>query len=42
MTTLRNIGLTGAVAALALLAGCATGGPGSASAQPVLYPNATL
>lgn len=42
MTTLRNIGLTGAVATLALLAGCATGGPGSASAQPVLYPNATL
>jgi len=31
-----------AAAGFALLAGCATGGPGSASAQPVLYPNATL
>lgn len=31
-----------AAVGLTLLAGCATGGPGSASAQPVLYPNTTL
>lgn len=43
MTTSRKFFAAGAAAAaLALLAGCATSGPGSASAQPVLYPNATL
>jgi outer membrane lipoprotein SlyB len=31
-----------AVSALLLLSACATGGPNSASARPVLYPNATL
>jgi outer membrane lipoprotein SlyB len=31
-----------ATAALALLSACATGGANSASARPVLYPNATL
>lgn len=34
--------LCAGVAALALLAGCASSGAGSASARPVLYPNATL
>src|SRR6476620_8226029 len=31
-----------ALSALALLSACASGGPNSASARPVLYPNATL
>jgi outer membrane lipoprotein SlyB len=31
-----------AAAAAALLSGCAANGPNSASARPVLYPNATL
>ena len=30
------------IALFAALAGCATTGPGSSSAKPVLYPNATL
>lgn len=36
------LGLALASAALGLLAGCAASGPNSASARPVLYPNATL
>lgn len=43
MTSSRKLLASAAAAVgLALLAGCATGGPGSASALPVLYPNATL
>ena len=38
----RLFSLCTAAAALALLSACASGGPGSASAYPVLYPNATL
>ena len=34
--------LCACAAALVLLAGCASSGAGSASARPVLYPNATL
>ena len=34
--------LCAGAAALVLLAGCASSGAGSASARPVLYPNATL
>lgn len=38
----RPLLFTVTLTAAALLAGCATAGPGSASAKPVLYPNATL
>ena len=39
---LVSFGAVSAAASLLLLSACATGGPGSASARPVLYPNATL
>jgi outer membrane lipoprotein SlyB len=43
MTILRKLFASAAAAAgFSLLAGCATNGSGSAAAQPVLYPNATL
>jgi len=38
----RSYSAAAALSALALLSACATGGPNSASARPVLYPNATL
>jgi outer membrane lipoprotein SlyB len=43
MTFLRKLFASAAAAAgFSLLAGCAASGSGSAAAQPVLYPNATL
>ncbi|MBT9476147.1 glycine zipper family protein [Polaromonas sp.] len=43
MTSSRNFFAAGAVlAALGLLAGCATSGSDGGAGQPVLYPNATL
>lgn len=43
MTSSRNfLALGAALAALSLLAGCATSGAGGGAGQPVLYPNATL
>jgi outer membrane lipoprotein SlyB len=38
----RSFSAAAALSTLALLSACATGGPNSASARPVLYPNATL
>jgi outer membrane murein-binding lipoprotein Lpp len=38
----RFFSVCAASAAIVLLAGCASNGAGSASARPVLYPNATL
>lgn len=38
----RILGITAASIALVLLSACAASGPNSASARPVLYPNATL
>lgn len=42
MTSSRSLFLLGAVASALLLSACATSGPTSASARPVLYPNAML
>jgi outer membrane lipoprotein SlyB len=43
MTSSRKFFAPGAaLAALSLLAGCATSGAGGGAGQPVLYPNATL
>lgn len=38
----RFFSVSAALSAVAALSACATGGPSSASARPVLYPNATL
>ncbi|UUZ72406.1 hypothetical protein LP415_00980 [Polaromonas sp. P1(28)-8] len=41
-TPARLFAVCAAWAAVALLSACAASGPGSPSARPVLYPNATL
>jgi len=41
-TPTRMLAVCAAGAAVALLSACAASGPGSPSARPVLYPNATL
>ena len=41
-TWVKSFGLYASVVGFAVLSGCAATGPNSPSAQPVLYPNATL